>query len=99
MLRALAALLIMTAPAAAKMWKDKECTVGLMSQDGGFSFQPHDQDAVRCVIKDWPVDRPDADLSCEDGTMRKMVLVSDDKLVFDGIEMFAVTDIEAFCKW
>lgn len=97
MLKFIVAATLLATPAAAKTWSDASCSVGLTSENGGFTFQPHDGDAVRCEIADWPVDQQKAKLSCDDGSKPVMVVISDSQLTFNGVEMTEVTDTGPIC--
>jgi hypothetical protein len=89
-LAAIAAALIAFTPfsAFAKTWWTDDGMLKLETVNDRFEYMGHDMRVpIICTISDWPISSPTATLDCDDGEQRKMQLIDDQSLIFDGVLM------------
>jgi len=91
-------LLAAVSGAHAKTWADAGCETALVSAEGGaFTFKQNNAADVVCRIENWPVSQAEAQMTCDDGNARTLVVKDDTEIVFNGVQMFVPSDENGVC--
>lgn len=88
------ALVATPALAEGKMWANRECTVVASTYETKFLTVTKDEKEIRCDLASWPISSAEAKLKCDDGSEPAMALQSDGRLIFAGIELYEVEEVE-----
>ncbi len=91
-------ILIASTSAHAKTWADQGCATALVSaEDGTFALKRDGARDLVCRIGSWPISQAEAQMTCEDGSAKTLVVKDDTEIVFDGVAMFVPSDANGVC--
>ena len=82
--------------ADAKMWM-RECGILFETKNDKF-FLYAEFEKTECTVADWPIDRPYADLVCDDGSKHTLEIVDETIILFDGVELYEVASESEGCE-